>query len=117
MSEMFSHKVLTSRRTYFFDVKETREGSKYLVIGELTQVGNEHERHRVMVFEESLELFLEGVDKAADFILYGDDGDSEGDRRRGQGQLEQGAAGDMEETGRTLERIEQKIDEIRRHFK
>jgi len=69
MNEIFSEKVVTSRRTYYFDVKETREGAKYLGIGELTQVGSELERHRVMVFEESLDLFLEGLDKAVDFIL------------------------------------------------
>ena len=67
MNEIFSEKVVTSRRTYYFDVKETKDGTKYLVIGELTQVGSELERHRVMVFEESLEMFMDGLDKAVEF--------------------------------------------------
>ena len=45
MSEIFSEKVMGGRRTYFFDVKETKDGTKYLVIGELTQVGDDLERH------------------------------------------------------------------------
>jgi hypothetical protein len=112
MNEIFSEKVVTSRRTYYFDVKETREGAKYLVIGELTQVGSELERHRVMVFEESLDLFLEGLDKAADFIV-----DSEavedGDESRG----EDGPVVDKREVMRALKRIERKVDQVREHFR
>lgn len=105
MNEIFSEKVVTNRRTYFFDVKETKEGSKYLVIGELTQIGSETERHRVMVFEESLDSFVYGLDKAIDFIRYGQvrerDLDEEGD----------------DSLKEILERIEQSINEIRGHFR
>ncbi|HYM00323.1 MAG TPA: DUF3276 family protein [Blastocatellia bacterium] len=116
MSEIFSHKVVTSRRTYFFDVKETREGAKYLVIGEVTQVGSEHERHRVMVFEESLELFLEGVDRAADFILSGTEGEFENETRDVRSGFQTDRQSSGEPNREVLRRIEDKIDDIRRHF-
>lgn len=118
MSEIFSEKVMTSRRTYFFDVKETRDGSKYLVIGELTQVGSELERHRVMVFEESLDSFVDGLDKAVDFIQYGQRGEDSGERTAGQrGAGPEYEGGDGRDLRQTLERVERKIDEIREHFK
>jgi uncharacterized protein DUF3276 len=113
MSEIFSEKVVTSRRTYYFDVKETKDGAKYLVIGELTQVGNEMERHRVMVFEESLDSFMDGLDKAVDFIMNSDKGEDNSERpREGNGE-----ADDQGEAIRLLRRIEKKMDEVRRHFK
>lgn len=117
MSEIFSEKVVTSRRTYFFDVKETKEGSKYLVIGELTQVGSELERHRVMVFEESLDSFMDGLDKAAEFILYGGKNDEMYDRSGTESGGGTDLAADRGEMRRLLERVERKIDEIRWHFK
>ena len=116
MSEIFSEKVVTSRRTYFFDVKETKDGSKYLVIGELTQVGSELERHRVMVFEESLESFMEGLDKAVEFIIGNDtDVDEDESLREDTDEMEQ--ASDKREVIKILKRVEKKIDQVRGHFK
>ena len=116
MSEIFSEKVVTSRRTYYFDVKETKDGSKYLVIGELTQVGSELERHRVMVFEESLESFMDGLDKAVEFILNSgrDEESNDGfaqDAEEGEG------ASDKRELIQIMKRIEKKIDQVRAHFR
>lgn len=112
MSEIFSERVVTNRRTYFFDVKETKDGSKYLVIGELTQVGSELERHRVMVFEESLDSFVNGLDKAVEFIRYG-----ESDEEEASGNNESSAGGADRDVRQVLERIERGVNEIREHFK
>jgi len=116
MSEIFSEKVVTSRRTYYFDVKETKDRAKYLVIGELTQVGNELERHRVMVFEESLESFMEGLDKAVDFILNGEGGE-EGGESLSEEAGENEPASDKRDMIRMLKRLERKIDDVRSHFR
>ena len=116
MSEIFSEKVVTSRRTYYFDVKETKDGSKYLVIGELTQVGNELERHRVMVFEESLESFMDGLDKAVEFILNSGR-DEEGNEGLAQDNGEGEIASDKRELIQIMKRVEKKIDQVRAHFK
>ena len=116
MSEIFSEKVVTSRRTYYFDVKETKDKAKYLVIGELTQVGNELERHRVMVFEESLESFMDGLDKAVEFILNSerDEGGNEGLREETEAEE---LSSDKRELIKILKRVERKIDEVRGHFR
>jgi hypothetical protein len=114
MNEIFSEKIVTSRRTYYFDVKETKDGAKYLVIGELTQVGSELERHRVMVFEESLDLFMDGLDKAVDFIINSNKG---GGGDEGLSEEAERVEPDNTEEVQMLKRIENKIDQIRRHFK
>ncbi len=116
MNEIFSEKVVTSRRTYYFDVKETKEGAKYLVIGEVTQVGSELERHRVMVFEESLESFMEGLDKAVDYILNSETREDEKGRQREE-EEEEGEAREEMEMIKILKRVEKKVDQVREHFK
>lgn len=56
--ELFSEKVLAGSRTYFFDVKESTDGTKYLVISESRQVDKEsHKHNRVMVFQERISSF------------------------------------------------------------
>lgn len=72
--ELFSEKVLADGRTYFFDVKESQEGSKYLVISESRQVGSGYEHNRVMVFEENLEAFFTSLAKAAEFLKIKNNG-------------------------------------------
>jgi hypothetical protein len=122
MSEIFSEKVVAGRRTYFFDVKETKDGDKYLVIGEVTQVGSDLERHRVMVFEENLESFCAGFDKAVEFLEVGY---KDHNRRRSQGGTTEVACpncGEVVETDaddirESLYRLEKGLNEIRQHFK
>jgi hypothetical protein len=67
--ELFSESVRAGTRTYFFDVKESSEGTKYLVISESRKMGETRERSRVMVFEEDILSFTEGLKKAASFIV------------------------------------------------
>jgi len=66
--ELFSQKVRAGIRTYFFDIRQSKENSLYLVISESKLVGGEYEHHRVMIFEEDFEAFMEGVDKTIDFL-------------------------------------------------
>jgi len=63
--ELFSVKVKADRRTYFFDIKATKDGAKYLSISELDA---RKQRNRIMVFEENAEEFQEGLRKALDFL-------------------------------------------------
>lgn len=68
--ELFSEKVPAGSRTYFFDVKESADGIKYLVISESRQAGGEsYEHNRVMVFQEHLRAFNDGFDKAVKFMI------------------------------------------------
>ncbi len=67
--EIFSSKVTSGRRTYFFNVKENRHGDIFLNIVESKKNGiSGFERHSLIVFEEDLHNFLKGFDQAVDFI-------------------------------------------------
>ncbi|MCD6447852.1 MAG: DUF3276 family protein, partial [Thermoplasmata archaeon] len=56
--ESFSIKIITGKRTYFFDVKEGKDGVKYLVISESKRLSeNKYEHNRIIIFEENIPLF------------------------------------------------------------
>jgi hypothetical protein len=66
--ELFSERVRVGIRTYFFDVKEASTGAKYLVINESKKVGEAHEHNRIMIFEEDIPFFSEGLQKVVGFM-------------------------------------------------
>ena len=67
--EVFSSRVQTEKRTYFFNVKENRRGDLFMNIVESTKHGeNGFERHSIMVYEEDMANFVEEFTKAADYI-------------------------------------------------
>ena len=66
--ELFSVMVSAGTRTYFFDVKESKEGVRYFVISESRQTDSGHEHHRVMVFEEHVEQFCQGLEQALAYL-------------------------------------------------
>ena len=67
--EIFSSKATSGKRTYFFNVKENRHGDVFLNIVESKKNGeSDFERFSLLVFEEDIEGFLEGFNKAIDFI-------------------------------------------------
>jgi hypothetical protein len=66
--ELFSAHTYAGSRTYFFDVKCAADGTRYMTLSETRQVGEEREHHRVMIFEEHLQAFLEGLSEATEFL-------------------------------------------------
>ena len=66
--ELFTEKVVAGSRTYFFDVKEAKDGTKYVVISESRQAGSSYDHSRVMIFEDHLETFAEGFQKTLQFL-------------------------------------------------
>jgi hypothetical protein len=62
-----SEMLKASGKTFFFDIKETREKKPYLVITEsrLKGEGEKPERNSIMIFQESLDEFAEVVAKMA----------------------------------------------------
>ena len=67
--EIFSSKATSGKRTYFFNVKENRHGDMFLNIVESKKNGeSDFERFSLLVFEEDIEGFLEGFNKAISFI-------------------------------------------------
>lgn len=57
-NEIYSNKIVTGSRTYFFDIKQTKKGDYYINISEnkKTETGI-FERHQVMIFNEDLDEF------------------------------------------------------------
>jgi hypothetical protein len=60
----------TAAKTYFFDVKETREGKPYLIITEsrIKGEGQKSERSSIIVFQENLDDFAKLVTQVAEKI-------------------------------------------------
>ena len=67
-NEIFSEMVKGGTRTFFFDVKKSSKGSKYLIITESRRVGSEFKQERVFIFDAQIEPFLGGLKKALKFM-------------------------------------------------
>lgn len=66
--EIFKERATCGNRTYFFDVKESVKGTKYLVINESRKVGDKNEYSKVMIFEDHLEAFTDAFRKVSEFL-------------------------------------------------
>ena len=73
--EVFSQAVKAGKRTYFFDVKETKQGERYITITESKRkFDNEdgtfsYEKHKIFLYKEDYSKFqnaLEGVIRFVD---------------------------------------------------
>lgn len=67
--EIYSKAVKAGKRTYFFDVKATRNSDYYLTITEskkrFDKDGNQsYEKHKVFLYKEDFEKFAEGLEEA-----------------------------------------------------
>jgi len=70
--EVFSTKTSTGKRTYFFNIKENRHGDLFLnMVESKKQMDSSFERHSMVVFEEDLEIFMEGLTQAVEFLRKG----------------------------------------------
>jgi len=58
---ILSKTVRAGSRTYFFDVKESVKGDKYLIISESRKKNGEFEKHRLMVFEDDFKNFFSAL--------------------------------------------------------
>lgn len=56
--EVYSEKLIAGGRTYFFDIKANSKGDYYIAVSESKKTGSGFERHRVIVFEDHAENFL-----------------------------------------------------------
>ena len=67
--EIYSNAVKAGKRTYFFDVKATRNNDYYLTITESKKKfdnnGNpSYEKHKVFLYKEDFDKFVEGLEEA-----------------------------------------------------
>ncbi len=84
--EIYSKAIRAGKRTYFFDVKSTRNEEYYLTITEskkrFEQDGQFHfEKHKIFLYKEDFEKFMDGLQEVIDFInesqLYDEDANSD----------------------------------------
>jgi hypothetical protein len=71
--EIFTKIVRAGKRTYFFDVKATRNDDYYLTITESKKrLGKEgkvfYEKHKIFLYREDFEKFADGLKDAVAFI-------------------------------------------------
>lgn len=71
--EIFSRPVRAGKRTYFFDVKTTRQGEYYLTITESKkrfdhEGGFFFEKHKIFLYREDFDKFTDGLQEAVEFI-------------------------------------------------
>ena len=71
--DIHSVAVRAGRRTYFFDVKETRKGDYFLTITESKKVfendGNfKFQKHKVFLYKEDFGKFSEAFEESINFI-------------------------------------------------
>ena len=70
--EVFTKIVRAGKRTYFFDVKMTRNEDLYLTITESKKrLGKDgkmfYEKHKIFLYREDFDKFCEGLHEAVDF--------------------------------------------------
>ncbi|MGP1576074.1 MAG: PUR family DNA/RNA-binding protein [Treponema sp.] len=67
--ELFTKQIHVENRTYFFNVKENRMGDVFLQIVESKSTdGNGFDRHAIVVFEEEMQTFLQGLNESLEFV-------------------------------------------------
>lgn len=75
--ELFSKAVKAGKRTYFFDVKSTKNDEKYITITESKRRFDEglqrffYEKHKIFLYKEDFEKFQKGLANAFSFIETG----------------------------------------------
>ena len=67
--ELYSNAVRAGKRTYFFDIRETRSNDQYLTITESKKVfddeGNfRYEKHKIFLYKEDFEKFGDALNEA-----------------------------------------------------
>ena len=70
---VFSKVVKAGKRTYFFDVKTTRQNEHYITITESKKVfgdnGSAHfEKHKIFLYKEDFEKFMDSFNEAMQYI-------------------------------------------------
>ena len=75
--EIFSRVVRAGKRTYFFDVKQTRSKDKYIILTESKRLFDNnsgkffYEKHKLFLYKEDFDKFADGLNAVIEFIETG----------------------------------------------
>ena len=72
--EIYSKVLRAGRRTYFFDVRETKASDYYLTITESKKFSNDdgtffYKKHKIYLYKEDFSDFKEMLSEVMDFII------------------------------------------------
>ena len=72
--EIFSKALRAGRRTYFFDVRETKAGDYYLTITESKKFTNEdgtffYKKHKIYLYKEDFINFKDNLEEVTNYIF------------------------------------------------
>jgi len=72
--EIFSKALRAGRRTYFFDVRETKAGDYYLTITESKKFTNEdgtfyYKKHKIYLYKEDFAEFNSSLKETCEYII------------------------------------------------
>ena len=72
--DIFERVIRAGRRTYFFDVRETKAGDYYITITESKKFTNEdgsfyYRKHKIYLYKEDFQDFQEALNDATSFVL------------------------------------------------
>ena len=123
MESVYSKRIRAGkRRTYFFDVRETRGNDFYLTITESRKRFDSegYDRHKIFLYKEDFNKFIKGLGEAIDYVktelmpdfdfdAFNHDTPYEGED--GQGHSNQAPAASTEVTEVTEAATEQKTEE------
>ena len=68
---VYSSKIRAGkRRTYFFDVRETKGGDFFITLTESTRRfdGEGYERHKIFLYKEDFNRFLKGLEETVNYV-------------------------------------------------
>src|SRR5690348_4937645 len=71
MESVYSKRIRAGkRRTYFFDVRETRGNDYYLTITESRKRfdSDGYDRHKIFLYKEDFNKFIKGLGEAVDYV-------------------------------------------------
>ncbi len=67
--ELYTTEVVLENRSYFFNVKENRNGDIFLQIVESKKGdGSDFDRHQISIFQEDMQKVLAGLDVALKYV-------------------------------------------------
>ena len=75
--ELYSQAIPAGKRRYFFDVKETRGGDKFITIAESRRIFDNNtgefyiDKNKLFLYKEDFEKFSRGLPNAISFIETG----------------------------------------------
>jgi Protein of unknown function (DUF3276) len=69
-AEVYSTKIRAGKRTYFFDVKETRSSDYYITITESKRRlnGEGYDKHKIFLYKEDFNKFMTCLNETIDHV-------------------------------------------------